>query len=263
MTHRPSGLEICSNAGIDNSFNNEVRLQNYAAVGEWMVPQFERQTGHSVSAEDYKLLALVNVALAIVDDSTDTNALPDWDQTYQPATMGTSSCCLPIFEAGSPLCTYPTLIEATADQLDQLNSKRADLVRSCWDSLVMAAYEYKLASISGEFSVSEIIVTRVGEAVAMADLYTSLMLGEQDDYWQTKYSEWLAIELAAGNLVNTVFGAKEDQKDGHRALTLSERLKLNAATACMAVKFATDPMTSTEDMKVMARKFFKSYLLGK
>lgn len=253
---RPDSHQLCTERGIHPSEPGYERLVRYASVGEWLVPQFERKTSIVVPALNYSLMADLNLMGAIFDDTTDTGRDPNWHETYDPALFINHDSSMSLT---SPNIGNASLVATTQADLNMSPLEYRDNISSAWNQLVVAMFEHKQAVMLGGSS-SDIIGTRVVEAVSLSDLYAAILLEDPSSPLYSLFSSWLSIELASGNLMDTLMDQKEDKLNGHKPLGFRGNMAFLLVTVTCAVDLLKHPMTDSEDISYMVRKFAKHYL---
>ena len=253
---RPDRHQLCAERGVSPYEPGYKKLATYASIGEWLLPQFQRKTGFPVSTLGYSVMADINILGAYFDNSTDTNQYPDWHRTYEQAIFpDTTPSKLVVPKIGPP-----DLTSKTHEDLSALPEENLERISGSWNQLVLSMFDHKCAVMGGS-SISGIVATRVAEAVSLADLYTSIMVEDLDDYLYASFYDWLSVQIAAGNLIDTLVDQKEDRSNGHVALGVRDNVVLSGVAATYTLQYFNHPMTEREDIVFMVKKFGKHFLL--
>lgn len=148
---------LCEARGIDPSRPDYERLSRYASVGEWLIPQFERNTRLEVTVLGCNLMADFNLLGAIFDDQTDTGEVPDWQKTYSPVLLEPKDGVVSLSALHNG-----QLGHFAEDDLSKAPEWQQERICTTWNKLIESMFNHKQAVMRGDH-ISRIIGSRVIE----------------------------------------------------------------------------------------------------
>lgn len=259
---RPDRYQLAEAAGFGQDDLNYGRLVAHASIPTWVCPQFEKKTGRVVPDVQFKLLADIGMIGALMDDGTDTGGVPSYQEDYESAFLPDD---LAIPSNQKWLTIPPQLQSSFQAHASELSRGHQRIVSFAWNSILDAMYDHKLAAVEGR-GLPAVIVTRIGEAVALADLFCATMDEEfrpQSSFQPEdlrQFSDWLSLQLSAGNVIDSVVDYEEDLTKGHVPLSASERRLLKLTATTLSINYLRHPLTDWQDVRFMSKGFREIYL---